>query len=224
LGENASNSVGGDSLSVTTTENYTSEIKGWKTAASFAYSQNVETLLVTYMNSFYRFSGNAHHRWGLFSLSVGGGGGRTALTSQAGTANSSESFNASTGFTRFFTATGSYSKSSGQALETGSGLVPITVPSPLFGGETYSMAVSSAPIKGLTISASYGDSNSNTSTGGVASLNASNEFNSQVQYQARKLWFQSGYSRLAQSFSGSGTGPEVVSSLYFGVSRWFNFF
>ena len=232
MGENSSDTTGNDSLSFTTSENYTSEIKGWKTAASFAYSQNVETLLVTYMNSFYRFSGNAHRRWGLFSLSMGAGGGRTALTSEAGTANSSDSFNASVGFSRYFTANGSYSKSSGQALETGSGLVPITVPSPildsslvsLFGGTSYSMAVSSAPMRGLTMSASYGRSNSNTSTGGVSSLNGSNEFNSQIQYQARKLWFQSGYSRLGQSFSGSSTGPEVVSSLFFGVSRWFNFF
>ena len=232
MGENSSNASGGDSLSFTTTENYTSEIKGWKTAASFAYSQNVETLLVTYMNSFYRFSGNAHRRLGLLSLSMGAGGGRTALTSQAGSANSSVSANASVGFSRFLTVNSSYSKSSGQALETGSGLVPITVPSPildsslvsLFGGTSYSAAVASSPIKGLTLSASYGRSNSNTSTGGVTSINASNEFNSQVQYQARKLWFQSGYSRLGQSFTGSGTGPEVVSSLYFGVSRWFNFF
>jgi hypothetical protein len=232
MGENSSNSNGDDSLSFTTTENYTSEIKGWKTAGSFAYSQNVETLLVTYMNSFYRFSGNAHRRFGLFSLSMGAGGGRTALTSQSGTANSSESANGSVGFSRFFTVNGSYSKSSGQALETGSGLVPITVPSPildsslvsLFGGTSYSMAMASSPMKGLTLSASYGKANSSTSTGGVASLNASNEFNSQVQYQARKLWFQSGYSRLGQSFSGSSTAPEVVSSLYFGVSRWFNFF
>ncbi|MGA2848229.1 MAG: hypothetical protein ABSE46_04470 [Terracidiphilus sp.] len=232
MGENSSNASGGDSLSFTTTENYTSEIKGWKTAGSFAYSQNVETLLVTYMNSFYRFSGNAHRRFGLVSVSMGAGGGRTALTSQAGTANSSESANASVGLSKFLTVNGSYSKSSGQALETGSGLVPITVPSPildsslisLFGGTSYSMAMASSPMKGLTLSASYGRSNSDTSTGGVASLNASNEFNSQVQYQARKLWFQSGYSRLGQSFSGSGTGPEVVSSLYFGVSRWFNFF
>ena len=110
--------------------------------------------------------------------------------------------------------------------------MPITVPSPilnsglvsLYGGTSYSMALASSPIKGLTMSASYGKANSNTSLGGVSSLNASNEFNSQVQYQARKLWFQSGYSRLEQSFSGSGTAPEVVSSLYFGVSRWFNFF
>jgi hypothetical protein len=232
LAENSTEPSGTDSLTFTTTENYTSEIKGWKVAGSFGYSQNAETLLVTYMNSFYRFSGNAHRRWGLFSLSMGAGGGRTALTSQAGTANSSSSFNASVGFSRFLTASGNYSKSSGEALLTGSGLVPVTVPPPtldsglvsLFGGNSYSMAVSSSPVKGLTASASYGNAKSNTNLGGLASLNTTNEFNSLVQYQVRKLWFQSGYSRLGQSFSGSTAGPEVVSSFYFGVSRWFNFF
>jgi hypothetical protein len=232
MAENSTEPSSDDSLSFSTTENYTTEIKGWKVAGSFGYSQNVETLLVTYLNSFYRYSGNAHRRWGLFSVSVGGGGGRTALTSQAGTANSSESFSAGAGFSKYLTASGSYSKSSGEALLTGSGLVTVTVPPPtldsslvsLFGGNSYSMSLASSPLKGLTMSASYGKANSNTNLSGVASLNASTEFNALVQYQVRKLWIQSGYSRLGQSFSGSGTGPEVVSSFYIGVSRWFNFF
>ena len=87
------------------------------------------------------------------------------------------------------------------------------------------MALASAPIKGThAFSLVWKVKQQYESPAGVASLNGSNEFNSQVQYQARKLWFQSGYSRLGQSFSGSNTGPEIVSSLYFGVSRWFNFF
>ena len=54
--------------------------------------------------------------------------------------------------------------------------------------------------------------------------NQNNEFNALIQYQFRKLNFNSGYSRLEQGFSGSGTPPEVISSFYIGVSRWFNFF
>jgi len=48
--------------------------------------------------------------------------------------------------------------------------------------------------------------------------------NTLVQYQYRKLNFISGYDRLEQGFSGSGTPPEVISTYYFGVSRWFSFF
>lgn len=229
---NISDQTGADTLGFSTNENYSNEVLGWKMTGSFGYAQNVETFLITYMNSFYEYSGNARRRWGPFNVSAGAGGSRTALTGHAGTANSSQTYNASAGYGAWFTATGSYSRASGQALATGSGLVPVPVPLPvlpsslvsLFGGDSYSLGLSSAPAKGLVLSASYAKSNSNTSSGGVASMNDNDEYNALVQYQVRKLWFNSGYSRLGQGFSGSGTPPEVISSFYIGVSRWFNFF
>jgi hypothetical protein len=45
-----------------------------------------------------------------------------------------------------------------------------------------------------------------------------------MNYQFRKLYFTSGYSRLEQGFSAAGTKPEIISSYYMGLSRWFNFF
>jgi hypothetical protein len=38
------------------------------------------------------------------------------------------------------------------------------------------------------------------------------------------LNFVSGYARLEQGFSSAGTRPEVISSYYMGISRWFHFF
>jgi hypothetical protein len=136
------------------------------------------------------------------------------------------------GYGPWLTANGSYSKASGQALATGAGLVPVPVPVSalpsdlisLFGGDGYSLGLSSNPVRGLILTASYANSTSNTSSDGVTSANQNNEFNSLVQYQVRKLNFASGYSRLEQGFSESGTPPEVISSFYFGVSRWFKFF
>jgi hypothetical protein len=229
---NKADQTGEDTLGFSTNENYSSEIKGWHVSGAFGYAQNVQTLLVTYMNSFYNFSGSARRRWGRFSVGVGGSGARTALTQQAGTANSSQSYNASVGYGVWLTANGSYSRSSGQALVTGAGLVPVPVPSPtlpsnlvtLFGGDGYSFGVSSTPVKRLILTASYSNSTSNTSGAGAGSANQNDEFNTLVQYQLRKLSFESGYSRLEQGFSGSGTQPEVISSFYIGVSRWFNFF
>ena len=199
---------------------------------SFGYAQNVQTLLITYMNSSYNYTGNVRRRWGKLNASVGVGASRTALTQQAGTANSSQSYNANLGYGQWITATGSYSKASGQALATGAGLVSVPVPSPvlpaslvsLFGGDGYSFGLSSNPMRGLILTASYAKSASNTSNSGAASTNQNSEFNSLVQYQFRKMNFTSGYSRLEQGFSGSGTQPEVTSSFYIGVSRWFNFF
>ena len=95
--------------------------------AGFSYAQNVETLLITYMNSFYNYSANAHRRFGQFNIGVGASAGRTALTDQAGTENDSESFNATIGYTHWLTATGSYARAHGQALATGAGLIPVPI-------------------------------------------------------------------------------------------------
>ena len=232
VAENTSDKTGENTLSFVTNEMYSSNLLGWHVSGMFSYSQNAQTLLVTYMNSSYSFSGNANRRWGRLNFSAGGGGSRTALTAQPGTASGSQSYNISFGYSPLLTATGSYSKASGQALATGSGLAPVPVPSPivpsslvsLYGGNSYSFALSSAPVRGLLLSASYAKSNSDTSSSGVVSTNGNDEINSFVQYQIRKLNFTSGYSRLGQGFSGSGTPPEVISSFYIGVSRWFNFF
>ena len=229
---NTSNRGGTDTIGISSNGNYSSEFQGWKVTGAFGYAQNVQTLLVTYTNSFYNFSGNVHRNWGLFNINMGAAGARTAITQQAGTANSSESYNAGLGYGSWMTATGSYSKSSGQALATGAGLVPVPVPSPtlpagivsLFGGDSYSFSLASMPVKKLILSASYARAISNTTSQLIASSNSNSQFNSLVQYQYRKLYFTSGYARLEQGFSITGSKPEIISSYYMGLSRWFNFF
>jgi hypothetical protein len=232
LTKNSTDQTGEDTLGFSTTENYSSEIRGWHFTGTFGYAQNVQTLLVTYMNSFYHYSGNARRRWGRFNFSAGAGGSRTGLTEQAGTNNNSHSYNASAGYGIWVVASGNYSKASGQALATGSGLVPVPIPSPvlpsslvsLFGGDSYSFALSSTPVRNLILSGSWAKSISNTTSNGAASSNENDEYNALVEYHVRKLTVNSGYSRLRQGFSGSGTAPEVISSFYIGVSRWFSFF
>ena len=204
----------------------------WHINESFTYAQNAQTLLVTYTNSFYNYSGSARRNWGRFNLSMGAGGARTALTQQAGTSNSSQSFYGSMGFGQYITATGSYSRADGQALATGAGLVGVPVPLPivpsdlvnLFGGRSYSAGLSSSPVKKLTMSASYSNSNSNTWSNGISSSNDNNQFNALIQYQVRKMNVVSGYARLEQGFSGSGQKPEIISTYYMGLTRWFNIF
>jgi len=229
---NRSEQNGGDTLGFSSTANYSNEVLGWHVTGNFGYSQNVQTLLISYMNSSYNFSGNARRRWGKLNLSAGAGGSRTALTDQPGTSSSSESYYAGIGYDGWFNANGSYSKSSGLALATGAGLVPVPVPSPvlpsnlvtLYGGSSYTEAVSSAPIKGLTMSASYARSNSSTSNSGIATGDENAEYNSVIQYRVRKMGFISGYARLQQGFSGYGMQPEIISSFYMGLTRWFNVF
>lgn len=227
---NAEDQGGQDTLGFSTNANYTSNIRGWDVTGSFGYAQNQETLLVTYMNSFYHYSGSARRRWGKLSVGGGAGASRTGLTQDPGTVSSTQSYNASVGYGPMITASGSYSKASGQALLTGGGLVPVQVPTltssqvMLYGGDSYSFALSSTPAKGFVLSADYAKSNSNTSGFGGSSTNQNAEMNALVLYQVRKLNFTSGFSRLAQGFSGSGSPTQIVSSYYLGLSRWFNFF
>jgi hypothetical protein len=239
MSANTSDANSEDTLGFSTTENYTTEIDGWHVNGTFGYAQNVQTLLITYMNSYYNFSGNVHRHWGQFNLSAGAGSARTALTQDAGTTSSSETYNASVGYGVWISANGSYSKSSGQALATGAGLISVPIPSPvlpsgvvsLFGGDAYSVSAASTPAKGLILSAGWAKALSNTTSATTTtttipliSSNQSSQFNSLVQYQFRKLYFTSGYARLEQGFSVSGNKPETISSYYMGISRWFNFF
>ena len=230
LSLNTSDQSGEDDLGFTVDESYTGEIKRWGIQESAGYSQNVETLLITYMNSVYNFSSSANRRFGQYSLTLSAGGSRTALTQQPGAASQTQSYSGNFGYTSILTVGGSYSKSSGEALVTGAGLVPVdTIPPSsslvsLYGGVGYGISLTSTPVKRLTLSANYAKSNSNTSSTGFASVNENDEYNALIIYQVRKLYLTGGFSRLGQGFSASGSPPEAVSSYYLGVSRWFNFF
>ncbi len=223
---------GEDSLGFATTEHYSNEIAGWHLDGSFGYAQNMQTLLITYLNSSYNFSGGVRRRFGKLGFSAGGGGSRTALTDQPGTASSNQDYNASIGYGTVITANGNYSKSSGLALATGAGLISAPVPISalpsdafiFYGGTSYSGAVSSSPAKGLTMSAGFSRSNSNTLNSGIATVSQNEQYNAIIQYQVRKMGFTSGYARLEQGFGGSATPPQILSSYYAGITRWFNFF
>jgi len=229
---NHSDENGADTLGFSSSASYANVIAGWHVNGSFGYEQNMQTLLVTYLNSAYHFSGNARRRWGKFSFSAGGGGSRTALTDQPGTSSSGESYDAALGYGNWANVNGSYSKSSGLAIATGAGLVPVPVPVPvlpsslitLYGGDSYSFGLASAPTRHLTLSASFARSNTSTTMASLLSSNENEQYNSLVQYRVRKIGFVSGYARLQQGFSQSAKAPAVVTSYYFGVTRWFNFF
>lgn len=221
-----------NALGLSTTVNYSRRIFGWTVTGSYGYAQNVQTLLVTYMSSFYNYSGNVRRRWGNLTFSAGVSGGRTVLSALPGTRNDSQSYNSSFGYGRWITLTGSYSKSDGNALQTAAGLMPVPIPSPilpesllvLYGGRSYAVGLGSSPAKHLTISASYGHANSNFFVYPIVSANLNDEFNTIIQYQFRKMYLTGGFSRLEQGFSASGLPPQMISSFYIGVSRWFNFF
>jgi hypothetical protein len=219
-------------LGLNTTFNFNRAFGRWVANSSFGYSQNVQTLLVTYTTSYYHYSGHIRRRFGDFSWSAGGGASHTGFTALPGSTSKSESLTTGIGWKRWITANGGYSTSSGIAVPASSGLLapPNTTPLPvpslliLYGGHSYSGGLGSSPIRGLILSASYSKARSNTSTGDAGSWNLTRQMNFYIQYRFRKMFLTSGYANLLQGFSASAAGPAKVSSYYIGVSRWFSFF
>jgi hypothetical protein len=214
------------------TVNYSRRIEKWFFGGSFSYAQNAQTLLVTYTTGYYNYSGTARRRFRTVYWSATAAGSRTALTEVSGTESHSENYSTGLTFGHWVSATGSYAVSNGNAIQTGAGLVSTPVPSPilppnlviLYGGKSVSFGLGASPMRGLTVSASYSKSSSNTNGDTPASWNKNEQFNTYFQYQFRKVYFTGGYAKLSQSFSASTVPPANVTSFYFGVSRWFNFF
>ncbi len=232
LSDNTVSTSNASSLGIISTVNYNRRFGGWAAGVGASYTQNVQTQLITYTTSSYSYGGNIRRRWGRFGWSGGAGVNKTLLTEQAGSANSSESFNTSIYYSHWLTANGNYSKSSGSAIQSGLGLIQNPIPQPivptndliLFGGKSYSFGLSSNPTRRMTMGLSYSKSNTNSDLQGTFSNNGSKMINAIVNYQYRKMYFTGGYSNLVQGFSASGLPAANVSSFYVGVSRWFNFF
>jgi hypothetical protein len=232
IADNTISTSSANALGFSGTVNYNKRFNGWTAAVFGSYSQNVETLLITYMSSMYSYGGNIRHGFGRLMWNGGASISKTGLTTQNGITSSSESFNTGLNYSKWLGLTGSYSKSTGAGIESGAGVVVTPTPQPvlnntdliLFGGSSYGFGLSSNPIRRMTLSASFTKAITNSTLTGVQSESNTKQINTFFQYQFRKMYLTGGYSNLVQGFSLTGTTPENVSAFYFGVSRWFNFF
>ncbi len=219
-------------LGLNTMVNYTHQIQRWTVAGGFAYSQANQTVLIAYTSSGYSYSGSLGRRigrrsyWGVYTS-----GARSLLTDEPGSADSSHSYSTSLSVPHF-SINGAYSTSSGNALLTSTGLVSNPIPLPvvnpadvvLYNGKSYSLGVGSSPLRGLTLTASYARALSGTDSNSTSSNNKNENLYFMMVYQFRKVFFETGYSRLVQGFSITGTPPTLQGSFFVGVSRYFNFF
>jgi len=232
LSDNTLDNSNLNTLGLNASAGYSRPIRAWMLSGNFSYAQNAETLLISYLSSYYSYSGNVRrHLTSNLSWSLSAGGSRTGISAQRGTESASQSYSTGLSYSHWIGSSANFSKSSGQALPYGGGLGQVLLPPIippnlliLYGGQSYSFSLSSSPIRRFTASAGFGKARSNTVNSGLASWNNSEQWNAMVQYQFRKMYFTGGYSRLLQGFSASGIPPANVSSFFVGVSRWFNFF
>jgi hypothetical protein len=227
----SSNGLGSNAIGFVGNLNYYHRIKGWETSGSFSYAQNVQSVLITYTTSYYSYTGRVRRRLGNNLTWLGAySGSQSGLTQVAGSGSRSESF--STSFSsRRFSLTGNYTKSTGESILTGSGLVapPPTPGLPLgnlilFSGDSYGGGLSATPIRRLTISGSFSRALSNTLSDVTNSRNNTEIFNTQLQYHLRRIGVLAGFTRFTQGISASGAPPGTANSYFIGVSRWFDFF
>jgi hypothetical protein len=218
---------GTSAVSLIAGTNYSRDLERWHFTGNFSYSQNQQTLLITYLTSFYTYGASVYHpiwklRWtGAFA------GSHSGYVQQAGTSNSSESFSTSLS-SRHLTGSAGYSNSNGIGVLTPTGVAPPPVPGLnqqiLFGGKSYNFSLGSSPIRRLILSGSYSVSHGNTTSPDLATSYHTKSLNALVQYRYRQMGFTGGYNRLQQGFSLSGGRPFDGSTFYVGVNRWFDFF
>lgn len=217
-----------NSLGLLANGNYTRRVGEWDFSAGGNYSQNVQTLLITYTTSSYSMTGNVGRRFGRFAWHGGAGLGHSGLTAQPHTSFASQSYSMGLGY-QGYSVQGSYSKSDGNGLALGNNgqVIPPVIPPELlilYGGSSYSATFSAAPKAGLTFSTTYLKSHSNTTTNAIFSFNRFEEESVQVQYRFRKMGITGGYTRVVQGFSASGSAPSTTSTFSVSVFRWLNLF
>jgi len=79
-------------------------------------------------------------------------------------------------------------------------------------------------MRKLQLSGTFSRSMSDTLSPGTSAHILSDMINMQARYPIRKLYFTAGYTRFKQDIGLAGATPTNVTTYYFGLSRWFNFF
>jgi len=229
----SANQEGNEGASLVANVNYRHNIGLWEVEGNFGYNQSVQTLLATYQTSSMYYGGSLRRRFARrVGWTIGGGGGHSGFVQVAGNGSHSESVTTSlSGFG--YSVAANYSKSDGTSVLTPGGLVPVPVPivsnnnEVVFNGTGKGLTFTAVPVRRLSFSASYNQAISNTlslNSNGLSSNNKTELLDGYLTYQFRKVFFNAGVFQFRQEISVSGTLPSVVTSYYFGISRWFKAF
>ena len=208
---------------------YARRLDAWTTSASFHYSRNVESALAALTQSGYGYSVGVNRMLHGWRWNVSGSGSRNALDGLNTSATFAQNYSSSLASAKlsFF---GSYARSSGNAVQTGTGLVnsPLlpVVPSSLlilYGGSSYSFGTSVHTTERLNISAAYLNNSYRTQNDQLSSENRVKQAQIIGDYFYRQMHFVLGYSYLYQAIGTGGT-PANFQTVFAGVTRHFDFF
>jgi len=228
------NQMGNQVLGGVGNVNFDRKVDGWDISANFSYSQNVQTIVLIYTTSSYGWVANARRQLGnRMYFAAGYGGSHSGLANQSGLTSGSHRWSGAF-LWKNYNVNGFYSMSDGAAAFTPTGLVsvPTGVPPTLFAPGSLILYNSKAVggnaggvfMHRLTFSMGYADSRGSTVDPLLSTVTGTQLYNVIMQYRLRKIFLNSGYTRLRQSVGVPGGAPVVVTSYFIGFSRWFNFF
>jgi hypothetical protein len=221
--------VGNDGLGLNANVGMSRNFGHWETAADFAYSQNLQTLVTIATTSSYNYGGSVRRK---ISHDLNWGGAfrtsHSGLVTQEGTGDSAESFSSSLHW-RKYNFGGSYSQSKGAAVFTATGeltanpLVPLlTRDFLLFNARSLSVNGSTNLFRRMSVGGGYARFTSNTTRTGVGTFNSGERYNVRTEYRLRRFSLTGGFNRSTQEVSSIAGGPRVVNAYYVSFSRWFN--
>ena len=228
----SANQEGNEGASLLANVNYRRNIGRWELEGNFGYDQSVQTLLAIYQTSSLNYGGSVRRRLlGRLNWSLGGGGGHSGFVQVAGDSSHAETITSSLSGYGYAVAV-NYSKSDGTSVLTPTGLVPVPVPVVsnnlvLFNATGKGLTMTAVPIHNLQLSGVYSQANSTTVSlfgSGLSSGNRTEYLSGTMIYQFRKMYFNAGVLRFKQDIGAAGVPPSVVTSYYFGISRWFKAF
>jgi hypothetical protein len=227
----SSSSANSGQIGTTESISYARRIGAWSTSGSFHSSRNQQTAIATYTQSGYGYAFSLDRMVGAWRWNVTAAGSESALDGLSYSSTFSHNYNTSfTGGRLTFAA--SYARSSGNAIQTATGLVSTPVVAPLvpatllffYGGTAYGAGASFHPTGRLNFTGSYSQTTYNTQASSDIFENRARQANFVGDYFYRQMHFVAGYNYLYQAI-GAGTNiPANYQSLFVGVTRHFDFF
>jgi hypothetical protein len=211
---------------------FSRKLDRFEISGNLSYSQNVETLVGVSTTSSYTYGVNVTRKFGTSTYWNAAYGGGHSGFSVAGSDSSSSRY--STGISRHgYGATVNYSQSNGASLLTANGLISIPAGLPpglitsnvvIYNGKSFGASASGTLFRKILISGAYSEASGATISPQLSTKSNSQMFTSMLRYPYRKVYITAGFTRFNQGISSSSGLPAMISSYYFGISRWFNIF
>ena len=210
---------------------YSRRMGAWTGNASFRYSRNAQTALASYTQSGYGYGVNVGRKLGSWIWTLSANGSQNGIDSISNSSTFSHGYNTGLSAGKW-SFNGNYNRSSGNSIQSVTGLIPTPVPSPvvpptlliLYGGESYGVATGYSPIRGLILTADYSHARYHTQNDTSFSNNLLQQTDARAEWYFRQLHFTAGYSHLLQGFGAELGTPVKFDTFYVGVFRSIHFF